>query len=474
MNIVIVGGGTAGWIAAYFISKSQPNLHSITVIESSKIGIIGAGEGSTGSLINLIEGRFFDSKIDLVDFMNKTDGTLKMGIMHRNWAKDKSDYFAPLDTSPTGFALNDYIFKYVFSKVGKEGMHISSKIGLNYNQDNTDKIEAVHFDGHKVGQYFKNICINLGVIVKDTVVEDISVDNNGYISYIITEDSEIISGDLFIDCTGFSRKLMKAINVDWISKQDVLPMNTAMPFLLNYSNGDEIFPFTTATALSSGWMWSIPLKTRMGCGYVFDSRFISKEEAKKEIEEYLQTDITPIKYIDFTSGYSEKFFSKNVLCLGLSSAFVEPLEATSIHNTIIQIAIFVNECLSANIDSTFSKYNKEIYNKRITFLQELTVDFISLHYQGGRDDTPFWKYIKDNKIGTPWALETVERARIKIPGYSSFEGMYGSFSIPLSNWIMAGLDIITPKQAEEDLISSGLYKVAEKEYGYFYNTFFSG
>jgi flavin-dependent dehydrogenase len=468
MKITVVGGGTAGWIAAYFIAKAQPGKHQIHVVESSKIGIIGAGEGSTGSMVDLLNGGFFKYKSNIDKFIEKTDATPKMGIYHRWWNKKKESYFAPLDASPTGFTINDYIFKHVLSSYKKEKMHLASNIGVQYENGNYDYY-AFHFDGHKVGKFFRDECSVDGVKTYDAVVNKVNLNSSsGDIESIVLDDGYVLESDFFIDCTGFSRVLMKAVGDSWISRADVLPMNTAMPFLVDYGKDEKIMPHTAATALSSGWMWNIPLRTRRGCGYVYDSSFISKEDARAEIEKLLGKEIQPIKYIEFIGGYSSNFWKNNVICLGLSSSFVEPLEATSIHNTIVQVAMFVNECLDLTKDTTCVQVKKDIYNKRIRFLNELTVDFISLHYQGGRDDTEFWKYIAKNSVMTDNARTIVEQAQYKIPGYTSMEGMYGSFSIPLANWILAGLDIITPKMAEKELSNESRMLFAREQYEMFY------
>jgi flavin-dependent dehydrogenase len=469
MNIVIVGGGTAGWIAAYFILKSQPGSHKITVIESSAIGIIGAGEGSTGALLDLFNGTWFDHKIDIEDFMKKTDSTKKMGIRHTNWSADNVSYFAPLDISPTGFDLNDYIFKYVLSEFGRDKIHIASKIGIEYENKDYSNNYAFHFDAHKVGKYFKEICLADNATVLDETITDVILDTEtGFIKQLITNNGKKIDGDLFIDCTGFARILMKKLGVNWVSYKDVLPVNTAMPFIVNYKNDEEILPETKATALSSGWMWDIPLTTRRGCGYVFDSNCLSNEEAKKEVEDYLGFEVTPLKFIKFDSGYSEFFWKKNTVCLGLSSSFVEPLEATSIHNTIIQIAIFVNEFLSADKALVFKQENEDVYNQRVAKLNNLTIDFISMHYQGGRDDTPFWKKIKEQKMVTKNADLIVNRLSSRIPCAAMLDGMYGSFSIPLANWIFAGMGLITPDQAHNDLQNRSVYEFSKKRFNSFY------
>jgi tryptophan halogenase len=452
MNITVVGGGTAGWIAAYYISKAQPGVHKISVVESSKIGIIGAGEGSTGSMVDLLNGSFFNYTSDIQNFIEMTDATPKMGIRHKNWGRQKESYFAPLDVSPTGFSFDDYIFKYVLHKYGKQKMHLASTIGLSYeNNRYYDSYYAFHFDGHKVGEFFKTQCIKDGIKIYDSIVKEINIDTNGYIKSIVLDDGYLLQSDLFIDCTGFSRVIMKKLEVDWISKKEMLPMNTAIPFILNYSANEIVMPETGATALSSGWMWDIPLYSRRGCGYVFNDSFISEDQAVLEIESILNKKIEPIKVIKFDSGYSSYFWYKNCISLGLSSSFVEPLEATSIHNTIIQISLFVNEFLSKETYQTFIESKQNLYNKRIKMLMDLTVDFISLHYQGGRTDTDFWKYITYENIISDRSKEIVEQCKYRIPSYTILEGMYGSFSIPLANWILAGIDLISPEQALDEL-----------------------
>jgi tryptophan halogenase len=468
MNIVIVGGGTAGWLAAYYISKSQPNKHNITVIESSKIGIIGAGEGSTGSMIDLLNGSFFNYKVDIADFVEKTDATYKMGIRHQNWSPNVKEYFAPLDVSPTGYTLDDYMFKYGLHKHGNDNVHLCSKIGIEYEMKKYSPY-ALHFDGHKVGKYFKNLCLADGVVCIDTEIDDAIVENNN-ITKVITSSQETITGDFFIDCTGFSRILMKKLGVEWQSYSDILSVNTAMPFIVKYEEGEQIIPETKATALSAGWMWNIPLSTRRGCGYVFDNRYITKEEAKLEVENYLQKEITPIKWISFDSGHSKEFWKNNVLCLGLASSFVEPLEATSIHNTIIQTAIFADEFLKENKDHTLKEVNQKMYNERISLLNRLTIDFISLHYQGGRNDTAFWADIKKKNKCTDYARKIVSLTQDHVPGMILHEGMYGSFSLPLANWNLAGMGLLNKNIAYQNLVDKNKLKLAEEHYNNFYKS----
>jgi tryptophan halogenase len=462
MKIVIVGGGTAGWIAAYFLAKSQPGKHEIVVVESSKLGIIGAGEGSTGTMLELLNGTYFPYACDINQFLKEVDGTPKMGIYHQNWLGDGEGYFAPIDSSPTWFQYDDYLFKYALAKYGKERMHLASPIGIEFAKENYN-VHALHFDGHKVGQFFKKICIQDGVQILDNVVNEITVDNHNNISNLILDNNNVVTGDFFIDCSGFSRILMNKLNVSWDSYAEYLPVNTAMPFILDYTESEHVLPLTTATAMSAGWMWNIPLSTRKGCGYVFDSNFITREQAQEEVELYLGRKIQPIKFINFEAGKSEKFWHKNVLALGLASAFVEPLEATSIHATIIQMLIFSKEFLLDNKESTLSELNENSYNEKMARLYDSILDFVSFHYQGGRNDTEFWKSITEKNKCTPRAKQYLEKCKHKIPGFLEINGIIGSPNAALWNWIAGGIDAITPTQALLDLQNSNKLEIAEHE-----------
>ena len=461
MKIVIVGGGTAGWIAAYFISKAQPGIHDISVIESSKIGIIGAGEGSTGTMLELLNGSYFDFSVDIEKFLKETDGTPKMGIYHENWLGDSKGYFAPLDGTESWAAWEDYLFKYAFAGIGKEEMHVGSPIGYKYAKGQYEPY-AFHFDGHKVGEFFKKMCRIDGIKLYDAVVDNIAQDSTGDITAISLDTGEEIHGDFFIDSTGFSRILLKKLDVNWKSYKEYLPVNRAMPFLVKYEQDETPPPFTRATAMSSGWMWTIPLQSRKGCGYVYDKNYITDEQAKTEIEEYLGKEITPIKFIDFESGRSEVFWKNNVLGLGLASAFVEPLEATSIHCTIVQLLFFVKEYLLAEKETTVNSYNTKTYNEKIERLYDLNMHFISFHYQGNRSDTPFWRSIKENKKISPVAESYLKRCKHKIPSILETSGLFGTPTAALWNWIAAGIDAITREQAKQELNNSGYLDKAVK------------
>ena len=463
MKIVIVGGGTAGWLAAYYINSAQPNVHDITVIESSQIGIIGAGEGSTGLLTNVLNGSFFPKTIDLTNFIESTDATNKIGIKFINWNNKGTDFFSPLDGTNTAISTNDILFKYVLAKFGNEKIHLASRLGVDfYSKKNFENIDALHFNAHKVGQYLKSICLPEGVTCIDAVVSSIiKCSETGDINELILSNGNNISGDIFIDCSGFNRVLMNSLDVKWKSYKKYLPLNSAMPFLLDYQPNDIIEPCTTATALSSGWMWDIPLQNRRGCGYVYNNQFISAAEAQREVEHKLKRPIVPIKHIEFDPGRLETFWKNNVISLGLASSFVEPLQATSIHTTIAQIILFVNDFLVPNKSSVITAENQRSYNKRISEMYDITLDFISLHYQGGRIDTPFWQWIKYEGIVSPYVKDLIERSKNKVVGHHEIGIKFGAPAIGLWNWTLAGLNLVSPNIAEQDLRLAGLYDKAE-------------
>lgn len=466
MKITIVGGGTAGWIAAYFICNDHPGKHEITVIESSTIGIIGAGEGSTGTMYELLNGTYFNKSVDIDDFFNSTNGTKKLGIFHNNWLGDNTGYFAPIDTSPTWYNFEDKFFKYVLAEFGNKKIHKASSIGIDYEYNLNRPASAFHFDGHKVGEFFKKHCLADGVRIIDSVVKDVNLRENGDVDSVTLDSGDDVESDFFIDCTGFAKILANKVGIGWKSYADYLPVNSAIPFQLTYDTNENVKPYTVAHALSSGWMWQIPLQNRKGCGYVYDDRFISKEDAIAELETTLGQEVEPIKHIKFEAGRSDNFWQKNVLVLGLSAAFVEPLEATSIHSTIIQLLVFSKEYLFNNAIETDKESFRREYNAKISTLYDNILDFISYHYQGGRQDSEFWNWVKNDQIVTPKAKHFKHKSQLEIPGFLEINGIIGSPNIGLWNWISAGLNIVSQSQAEKELTQMNKAEI-QQQYEYF-------
>jgi hypothetical protein len=465
MNIVIVGGGTAGWLAALMISKTHGDSHAITVIESSKIGIVGAGEGSTGLLTDIIQGHGWNYGCNEEDFFRETGATVKLGIRHRDWKQRGHSYIAPIDGTRSGSP--DYMLMHAISNdipfhtSSMNGYFIEKSLSSFFKTDG--KIEnhsshAYHFDAFKVGKYFKKIC---GETIRnvDAVVVDIDLAEDGTVDAVVLDCGETISGDFFIDCSGFKRIFAEKMGNRWISYKKHLPVNAAMPFFKKYGE-EQIDPVTTAWAQSSGWMWQIPTQERYGCGYVFCDDFISDEQARREVEASLGTAVEPIRFLKFDTGRLDSMWKKNCLSLGLAAAFAEPLEATSIHSTIVQIQAFVFEYLREDRDETCNSGMMNVYNRRMGKMYDDFRDFLVLHYMTQRDDSQFWRFLKTGETMTSTVRDVLELVKTRPLYAADVDAYHGHAGSSLFNWILAGLGYITKDLAQKDLAFHQNHNVA--------------
>lgn len=435
-NITIVGGGTAGWLAAFMLSKIYK--HNVTVIESSKIGIIGVGEGGThilGSLINSKNEFGFSTK----DFMIATDATPKMSVQHKGWP---NTYSIPLDLLPN--QDNEDFLPFLLAT--NKDIDLSTEMGLlikhrkvPIRSDETGIWDtsdfSYHFDGHKVGLFLKN---KTNALIVDAVVTEVLLDEQGNIDKLRLDNDSFNRADLYIDCTGFQKLLMTALNSKWISYSKHLLVNTAIPFRTAWGDIDRfsknIQPITTAQSLDAGWVWNIPLVHSQGMGYVFCDQFATIDQAVSELnQKYGKThgQINPARTIKFEPGRLDQAWNKNCVALGLASAFVEPLEATSIHATKIQI-----DELGKALDNQTAPNQ---YNKDISMLYDEIKDFIVLHYLGGRTDTEFWKYIKNTDIATDRLKELLEIASHRLLTSEDIPNKFNSLSYRAWNQVLAGL-----------------------------------
>ena len=467
MKIVICGGGTAGWLAALMISKVQPD-HEVVVIESSKIGIIGAGEGSTGYLTDIIQGNTWNYGCNEIDFIKETSATPKLGILHKDWKQVGHSYFGPID-STNSQGMCDYVLMYALAngipthtasfngymiEQSKSSFFVNPETGL----DNV-KSHAYHFDAHKVGRYFKKVC---GEKVRniDSEVIDVNLDENGYITSVKLQDGQTVTGDFWIDCTGFKRIFMKPMENSWCSYQKHLPVNTAMPFLMPYGEDEKIDPVTTAWAQSSGWMWQIPTQERKGCGYVFSDQFISDEQAQLEIERVLGCEIEPIRFLKFDTGRIDRAWVKNCMWTGLSAAFAEPLEATSIHSTIIQLQYWIFDYLRDTQEQTCNPGSINVYNRRVAKMYDDFKDFLVMHYVTQRQDSEFWRWIATGATLTDNVKNLLELQKTRPISPVDFDAYHGYAGAGLYNWVMAGLGHLTPKMAQQELDFFGKNEIA--------------
>ena len=453
MKITIVGSGTAAWVSAFVLSYTTK--HKITVIENEEIPPIGVGEGSTNVFAELITGAYFPTDVNINDFIEALDCTPKLAIDFKGWTKN--DYYSPVDGTPTAAKLKDSLFLEALAK-DKTKYHIASSNGYNieHNKLTADTFGAFHFDTTKVASFLRPHCQSKGVKVINGLVENVIFNNvggfRGDIKTLVLNNKEKIDTDFVIDATGFHRAILKHLNYRWIDYVNHLPMNRAIPFRLNYDDlsVDEFSKLkaaTTAQAMSSGWLWNIPTTKRLGCGYVFSDEFLNDSEAQEEINTFYGREIETFKPIGFRSGRLAEQLIKNCLAVGLAGAFAEPLQATSIHTTIIQIISFAQSYCMHPLDQKM----RDKFNNEMASLYDDTRDFLVLHYANNRTDTKFWKMISEHKHLTPLVKDMIEYSKKAVPNFSTMRMCFGHVDHQLWNWTLAGLGYLTPELAHKEL-----------------------
>ena len=360
MKIVIVGGGTAGWMAACYFARynhSSENVNEIVVIESSKIPIIGAGEGSTGLLTKVVDKEFKKWGINEKDFLYNTASTLKLGIRFKDWNGVGTEFISPVQPSESAMGSID---THLLTSHVKGNYYDSSPSGflMEENQSTYSKSgdtvlgHSYHFDAHKVGKYFKEKCMEHGVKNIVGEINQLNIDNEtGFLKSVnIKESTEKIEADFWVDASGFSKVLIGNMDGGWESYKEVLPTNAAIPYLYNHKKDENVLAETLAWAQPNGWMWQIPTQERYGCGYVYSDNHTTYDKALEELIKNTGRDIEPIRNLKFEAGRVKKFWSKNVLAVGLSCGFLEPLQATSIHSTLIQLDLFAYHYFNSDLD----------------------------------------------------------------------------------------------------------------------------
>ncbi|MGV6800903.1 MAG: tryptophan halogenase family protein [bacterium] len=402
-DVVIVGGGSAGWISAAALAKIMGPLINITLVESDAIGIVGVGEATIPQIqrLNAILG------IEEKDFLSACKATIKLGIEFNNWGGLGQSYLHTF--GETGINLGSVHFHHYWLRARKTLDHTSSlwdyslhneaayrgkfahltKIG---STSMTGLAYAYHFDAGLYAQYLRNYSEKRGVKRIEGIVNRVEQNTeNGIITSITLEDGKNIKGDLFLDCTGFRGLLIsKTLNVPYKDWSHYLPCDRA--WAVPSQKKAPIIPFTKSTAHSAGWQWRIPLQHRTGNGHVFSSSFMAEETARQILLDNLDAPaLDEPRMLKFTTGYREKCWEKNCISIGLSSGFLEPLESTSIH----LIQSHINRLIGLFPDKTFSQSTRHEYNRQVADEFELIRDFLILHYrQTTRDDSEFWNYCR--------------------------------------------------------------------------------
>jgi tryptophan halogenase len=406
-SIVIVGGGTAGWMTATALATALRGRYQIRLVESDEIGIVGVGEATIPMIqrFNKVAG------IDEAEFMKATNGTFKLGVEFVNWGKQGDRYmhgFGRLgqDLWTVGFDqywhkmralgrardLAEYSITRAASNANKF-MHPRTDLG---NSPLADITYAYHFDASLYAKHLRKLSESRGVQRIEGKITQVSQRAaDGYVDAVVLESGQRVEGDLFIDCSGFRGLLIEqTLQTGFEDWTHWLPCDRAMA--VPCESVPAWTPYTRATAHKSGWQWRIPLQNRIGNGHVYCSQYISDDEATAVLLANLDgkplADPRPIR---FKTGMRKKSWNKNVVAIGLSSGFLEPIESTSIH--MIQAA--VQQLLDFFPDQGFSEVDVDAFNALSRFHYERIRDFIILHYKlNQRDDAEFWQACANMEI----------------------------------------------------------------------------
>lgn len=411
-RIVVVGGGTAGWLTAAYLNRVLQHERKlpvhIAVIASEEVGVIGVGEATVPTLINTL--RALD--IPEWQFIAECDATFKNAIKFQNWRRDAASdagdhYYHPFDppvpfegTGPIAHWLNlveagepvrPFSGMSVQPTLCERNLSPKTLQSGNYEAPVT---YAYHMDAVKFGQFLKKVAVSRGVVAVDDHITDVALADDGSIAAVRTRENGEIAGDLFIDCSGFNGLLIeKALGEPWVPYGDALFCDRAVALPVPYlSAAEEPRSYTTSTALSSGWAWEIDLQARRGTGYVYSSAFLSEADAEAELRGFIGAAAEGVeaRHLKMRVGRRRNAWVKNCLAIGLSAGFVEPLESTGIYLIEMGVQLFLDHFHIG----TPPPLTAQAYNDTINDLFEQIRDFIVLHYcLSERDDTPFWRAV---------------------------------------------------------------------------------
>ena len=481
-NIVIVGGGTAGWSTAHnFLNKTSHRV-KVTVIAAPEIPIIGVGESTTGQFNGLINLKNSITGLIEKEFLKETQSTFKLGIKHTDWHTIGQSFYSPLaDTYSDHYSYphpdyDNYRIYHIannlpYDETLQSQLMINGRLHYQNNKSVYAHLKrnfgvAYHLDTYKVGSYLKRKAIALKKCryIEDQIVS-FKQDAKGFIKSVKTKKGKTIKGDLFIDCSGFARVLInKAFKNKFISYQDNLLVNRALTFNIK---AKKIKNYTHAWAQRYGWLWQIPTQQRLGCGYVYSDNFINADKAQQEIESVLGYKVTPQKDIKFHTGRLENFWIKNVLSTGLSSAFIEPLEATSIHATLLQASHFIENYYKEDMPFECELLSKQ-YNSEMAQMWDNIRDFIVFHYITPRKDTEFWTQSASKKRRSEKLNNLLIMWKHRMPRLIDYVNDVGNNFYNLGNilWyqIAIGMKLLDPVLAKKELQDYGLYNATETDY----------
>jgi tryptophan halogenase len=465
-KIVIVGGGSAGWMTAAMLIKFFPK-HHITVIESPDHPILGVGESTLLGIRNYCN----YLGINESDFMKHTDASYKMSIKFTDfYEKDSGGFHYPFGVATCSTksinTFEDWFVKralypnisnddfarsyYPNAALYEQNKFTDNKHGKFGEWDPKYHV-AYHFDATKFGIWLReNYCLPKGVNIIKSSVEDAEVDEDGIKSLLLTTGEKITS-DLFVDCTGFKSLLLgNYLKEEFISYSDMLPNNRAWATRMPYKDKQkELEPYTNSTAIGNGWVWNIPSWERIGTGYVYSDRYTSSEAAKEELKQHLMSDKMPcprtreevdaleFKDIPMRVGIHRRTFVKNVVAIGLSAGFIEPLESNGLFSVHEFLAMLVKTLLSGSVN----QFDIDTYNRSTRHLFQNFSEFVALHYAfSKRNDTEYWK-ANNARVYDKNMTDLIPTEAVGFVDYTERKMFHGQFQVNKGMiWIATGMN----------------------------------
>jgi tryptophan halogenase len=473
-KLVILGGGTAGWMSASYLGKALQGTVEITVLEAPTVPKIGVGEATIPNL----QTAFFDYLgIDEFEWMRECNASFKLGIKFVNWRtggdgvphprpqNGSTDHFYHIFgqlPQHDGIPLSHYWVWKKFHGLESEPFDAAcykeaAMFDANLAPRRLDGRKAAnyawHFDAHLVADYLRRYATERqGVRHVQDEMSEVVLDERGYVTALKTKSGRVLEGDLFVDCSGFRSLLMnKALGEPFIDMSDHLLCDSAVATAVPHDDeAGGVEPFTSAIAMKAGWTWKIPMLGRFGSGYVYSSHFTSRDQATEDFCRLwgLDPETTPLNQIRFRVGRNRRAWVKNCVGIGLSSCFVEPLESTGIY--FIYAAIY--QLAKHFPDKRFDPVLVDRFNREIETMFDDTRDFIQAHYYfSPREDTPFWKENKNLRLGA--IADKIEAYKSGLPVniplanstdyYNNFEVEFGNFWTNSNYYcVLAGLGLL--------------------------------
>jgi tryptophan 6-halogenase len=467
-KIVIVGGGTAGWMAAIAIASRFPEKH-VTVVDPHTVAPIGVGESVTGVVIAFVNDPLH--QLNRHEFFRRCDVTFKAGIWYRDWQGTGTEYLAPIDSPPEYFQHHyDCNAEEFYAMVAADGARLgevqlyaqlmranrtdhfrNSNGTINWQQAGV----SCHFDALKFAAWLKESALQRkNIEYVDDVLESFQQDaTTGNILHIRTRGDREIDGDLFLDCSGLHRTLLaKAYQPAWRSYADFIKVDSAIPCFQPYEANQEIPTYTEAKAMPHGWMWQIPTQSRFGRGYIFSSRYIDDQQAIAEMRSQGVDPGDAPRVLRFSPGRFEKLWCGNVCSIGLSGGFIEPLEASTIHGMYVQIRLLTEVLLPFLTPESLPRCAEQ-YHQLISAAYDDYLDFISYHYHTGRTDTEFWRDYQSPAAMTATNQARWDKWRYAFPMREDFTPIYtqrAGHTTGLVIWatMLDGLQQLSREQAQ--------------------------